>query len=322
MARSPMQLAGPSPSRLARRRPRSRDDGLFACAQSIVTGSLGESGRGAARGARGRRAGELGAAGTPCEFRPEMPSPYVYTHEMLFDLKRVYWSAHANLLRGLRRRGLTPARLEVLRLIEMGYSTQAALRRALGVARSTISRMLTAMEARGQVVRTSSAPQRARKHLSVPRRVRALASALGKRIHSVVDRRVREIVRREATPASSFVARASDLLVSFWRARGALRDRSVHPDPELLRPSPPRPRMRRSRIKWCLKKKLERFEVAERRREAREAEAARRRAKRGAWASGEALVGFASREEVLAVLGEGSARAHPEPLTPDALHPL
>lgn len=215
---------------------------------------------------------------------------YMYMHELLFDQKRTYWSTQAELLRWLKEHGLTPARLEVLRLIEMGYATQAALRQALGIARSTMSRMLTAMEKRGQLVRTASAPQRARKHLSVPRRVRALARALLERGYSKLCARMRAIVDCGRRSEAVHARRVWTVMEHLIRARSELRDRSTRAHGDLPpRPSPPRRRERRDRRAWRLRKREERLEARRRRVAEQEAAEAARLARLGPWASGALL---------------------------------
>jgi DNA-binding MarR family transcriptional regulator len=76
---------------------------------------------------------------------------------LLFGLKRAH---HATLRFGhevLGRFGLTPARFDLLFAIttwDSGLVRQSALRRELGVARSTISRMLRSLEQLGFIRRT------------------------------------------------------------------------------------------------------------------------------------------------------------------------
>jgi DNA-binding MarR family transcriptional regulator len=100
--------------------------------------------------------------------------------ELIFSFKRVYLTGQRHLIAALKAHGLTPARLDVMRMVLEGIRTQSELRRALGIARSTISRMLTSMEKRGLIVRTSSAPQRATKHV-------AIADGLAERIWELLD---------------------------------------------------------------------------------------------------------------------------------------
>lgn len=92
------------------------------------------------------------------------PKPQ-YIHNILFWMKRLYLRGRQHQINLLRFFGLTPARLEVMRMLLDGYRTQPGLGRALGVSRSTLSRMLIAMESRGLVVRTARATQRARKRV-------------------------------------------------------------------------------------------------------------------------------------------------------------
>ncbi len=98
--------------------------------------------------------------------------------ELLFSFKRAYLTGVRHMTEALRAHGLTPARLDVLRLLLEGVTTQRELRRALGVARSTISRMLAAMVRRGLVVRSSRAEQRATKYLAIAPDVAALLEGL------------------------------------------------------------------------------------------------------------------------------------------------
>ena len=100
--------------------------------------------------------------------------------ELLFSFKRVYLTGQRHLIAALRAYGLTPARLDVMRMVLEGIRTQRDLRRALGIARSTISRMLTSMEKRGLIVRTSRAPQRATKRV-------AIAAGVEQRIREALD---------------------------------------------------------------------------------------------------------------------------------------
>jgi DNA-binding MarR family transcriptional regulator len=98
--------------------------------------------------------------------------------ELLFSFKRVYLTGVRHMTEALRAHGLTPARLDVLRLLLEGVTTQKELRRALGVARSTISRMLSAMVRRGLIVRASTADQRATKYVAIAPDVAALLAEL------------------------------------------------------------------------------------------------------------------------------------------------
>ncbi len=82
---------------------------------------------------------------------------------VLWALKRAHWCSWAGARRALRactilpkrtRRVLTPARLDVLHLLELhGSMSQKAMRAALGVVKSTLSEMLSTMERLGLVSR-------------------------------------------------------------------------------------------------------------------------------------------------------------------------
>jgi DNA-binding MarR family transcriptional regulator len=75
--------------------------------------------------------------------------------DVFFGAKRVHLAVNRWAARVLRAFGLTPARFDLMRLIyERGYRfSQDSLRHRLGVARSTVSRMLRALEALGFVTR-------------------------------------------------------------------------------------------------------------------------------------------------------------------------
>lgn len=162
-----------------------------------------------------------------------MNAYYMYTHEMRFDLKRVYWSGHERLRRWLARFDLTPARLDVLRLVLIGYRTQSGLRRALGIARSTMSRMLKAMEARGLLTRTSRAPERARKHISLSAAVRELATRLLEILHPKQEKDMRAMLGCKRRQQRRYVRDAHALWCHLRAARRALGDRADRRDNEL-----------------------------------------------------------------------------------------
>ena len=79
-------------------------------------------------------------------------------HQLAFALKRAYYAnlavARATVIRDERRPGLTPARYDLLQYLQrFGSRLQSDLRRVLGVAKSTLSRMLRALEKHGWIVR-------------------------------------------------------------------------------------------------------------------------------------------------------------------------
>jgi DNA-binding MarR family transcriptional regulator len=79
--------------------------------------------------------------------------------DLFLSTKRAHWVCVRYALRRLSKFGLTPARFDLMREIYERHGMSAdqdALRQHLGVARSTISRMLRVLEALGWVTRTQS----------------------------------------------------------------------------------------------------------------------------------------------------------------------
>jgi DNA-binding MarR family transcriptional regulator len=74
---------------------------------------------------------------------------------IFFQVKRAYYATLNFTRPSLRGFGLTPARFDlIIALLKGGHrATQSMIRRKLGVARSTVSRMLAAMEKAGLVTR-------------------------------------------------------------------------------------------------------------------------------------------------------------------------
>jgi len=78
-------------------------------------------------------------------------------HAMLFGLKRGYYGALRYARRTLGAFGVTPARFDLMfALRENGWHLQSELRRILGVAGPTVSRMLKSLEGLGLVGRERS----------------------------------------------------------------------------------------------------------------------------------------------------------------------
>ena len=74
--------------------------------------------------------------------------------------------------------GLTPARFDLLFMLdEKGAVSQMALRSALGVARATISEMLTALESLGLVARDNFLPDRRTRSVALTTKGRELVDA-------------------------------------------------------------------------------------------------------------------------------------------------
>jgi DNA-binding MarR family transcriptional regulator len=78
--------------------------------------------------------------------------------DVFFGVKRAHLAANAWALGKLRAFGVTPARFDLMRLIygRNCRAEQSDLRRWLGVARATISRMLIALERLGWITREVS----------------------------------------------------------------------------------------------------------------------------------------------------------------------
>lgn len=76
-------------------------------------------------------------------------------HEVSFAVKRAYWRAQRFLRPLAERHGLTPSRFEVLLAAHRmkGDAYQSRIARMLGVRRSTVCKMMTAMEKLGLLVR-------------------------------------------------------------------------------------------------------------------------------------------------------------------------
>jgi DNA-binding MarR family transcriptional regulator len=78
-------------------------------------------------------------------------------HAMLFGLKRGYYAGLRYARRVLLAFGLTPARFDLMFAVrEHGWHLQSELRRILGVAGPTVSRMLKSLEKLGLICRQTS----------------------------------------------------------------------------------------------------------------------------------------------------------------------
>lgn len=85
-------------------------------------------------------------------------------HAILFSLKRAFHSSLRIPRRVTRLHGLTPARFDLLHLVHSWQLDvpQAELRKALGVSRATVSRMLRSLEELGIVRRRRALDRRTR----------------------------------------------------------------------------------------------------------------------------------------------------------------
>ncbi|MCA9585013.1 MAG: MarR family transcriptional regulator [Myxococcales bacterium] len=153
-------------------------------------------------------------------------------HNVLFNLKRLHLTAQRYASEALRAHGLTPARFDVLHIVG-GYGglSQAHLRRKLGVARSTISRMLSSMERRGLISRFSLAPQRAEKWVRLTDLARALFVQLSLLARPAVAAAVGFIFEIRPNAFMQYVAAMFmiDSHMQYLRARA--RDRASMFDP-------------------------------------------------------------------------------------------
>jgi len=96
--------------------------------------------------------------------------------ELLFALKRAHLASNRWGLRLLAKFGVTPARFDLMRIVyERGSSIeQHWLRERLGVARSTLSRMLRSLERLGWVRRTRSEWDGRTRHVELTYAARSL----------------------------------------------------------------------------------------------------------------------------------------------------
>lgn len=107
-------------------------------------------------------------------------------HEIFFGFKRIYLTARQRYTELLDRHGVTPARLDVLRLLLEQDLWQRDLQQLLGIASSTLSRMLVAMERKGLIVRRSSAAQRRPKRVAIAPSVRKAVAGLVRALQPVL----------------------------------------------------------------------------------------------------------------------------------------
>ncbi len=87
-------------------------------------------------------------------------------HALLFRLKRAFHRSLAHVRPLIAEFGLTPARFDMMKVIQDGSSghfvRQSSIRRALGVSAPTVSRMLKSLETLGLVVRMAYCDKRER----------------------------------------------------------------------------------------------------------------------------------------------------------------
>ncbi len=79
--------------------------------------------------------------------------------DLLFGSKRAYWASAGFATRKLVKFGITPARINLLRVIyasPLASVSQRYVRHHLGVARSTVSRMMRALEELGLLERAGA----------------------------------------------------------------------------------------------------------------------------------------------------------------------
>ena len=96
-------------------------------------------------------------------------------HTVFFALKRAHHGTLRITRSVLTQMGLTAARFDMLYAIKEGPKTgmlQSALRRALGVCRATVSRMLASLEELGLVVRTAYPHDRRQRRVELTTRGR------------------------------------------------------------------------------------------------------------------------------------------------------
>jgi len=102
-------------------------------------------------------------------------------HALFFGAKRAYYATLKVARPVLARFGLTPARLDLMTVITKGGGHrvwQSEIRKALGVAAATVSRMVRALEELGFVERKRSAYERRQIEVSLTDEGRARVSAV------------------------------------------------------------------------------------------------------------------------------------------------
>lgn len=148
--------------------------------------------------------------------------------DLFFGVKRTHLTVNRWALHRLRQFGVTPARFDLMRLIyERNYVwSQDAIRHRLGVARSTVSRMLGALEQLGWITReTRMADRRTRRCMLTYEGRRVVASVMSALVWPrVIARLVDEALRvdepaRERDAAEWLFRR---LVYAFAMGRGVL----------------------------------------------------------------------------------------------------
>ena len=92
---------------------------------------------------------------------------WVGMHILPFRLKRAWQSTLSHLRRLAKPFGLTPARYDLLHLLTSRYMLQSAIHKALGVTKSTTSRMLISLEKLGFIYRNRTyCTRKRRRHLN------------------------------------------------------------------------------------------------------------------------------------------------------------
>ncbi len=131
---------------------------------------------------------------------------------VLFGAKRAYYATVRYAREVLEPFGMTPARFEVLHLLFKRKESQAELRERLGVARSTLSRMLSVLEGLGWVER----------EMAVDRRTRfcSLTAEGEAKVHGVVHLIRRHTIRDGVNRALHFPWRSVAMAI-FHRMRDA-----------------------------------------------------------------------------------------------------
>ncbi len=131
---------------------------------------------------------------------------------VLFGAKRAYYATLRYGREVLAPFGVTPARFEVLHLLFGRTEAQAYLRSQLGVARSTLSRMLSVLEGLGWIVREVAVDRRTR-FCSLTVKGEAL-------VHGVVHLIRRHTIRDTVNRALHIPSRTTAMAV-FHRLRDA-----------------------------------------------------------------------------------------------------
>lgn len=147
-------------------------------------------------------------------------------YELLFGFKRIYQTGLRHYQALVRDNGLTPARLDVLRLLADHGWSQASLASSLGIASSTLSRMLASMEEQGLVERAPSPFDRRVRMIRIPRYLETWVRELLEQLRPVLSAGVAYASLGVAPTPRSWIDAAFEHETWMERMRLTLGDRA------------------------------------------------------------------------------------------------